>query len=202
MSEAYDINYIDNPFIREMIDGKVYLMARPNNRHMVIQKNLNKLFENYFRRKNRKCAIFFEMELEIDVKNTMQPDLLVYCKENNEKKNKKIPLIVIEVLSDSTWKKDVTVKMKKYAEIGIEEYWVIDPRSQRISIYALENGEPGRYELRELYDLPPDDGFSGFRILREEEEKDAVREFSPVSFPEMTILLEDVFNFEDLEIIE
>jgi Uma2 family endonuclease len=193
-----DVNYIDDPFIEEMIDGKIYLMARPGNKHMLIQSYLNRIFNNYFERKKKKCKAVYEMQLYINDRNYFQPDLMIYCKNNNEKKNKKIPLIVIEVLSDSTWKIDITAKMKKYAELEIEEYWIIDPRNQRLNIYKLD-GE--RYDLYESYYHPFADGFSVVPKIREKEESEIIREFSPAFFPDMTILLADVFNFDDLDII-
>jgi len=35
-----DYNYIDNLFTKEVIDGKVYLMATPSDEHRLVQKNL------------------------------------------------------------------------------------------------------------------------------------------------------------------
>jgi len=198
--QGYNIDEIyDDMYIEEMIDGKIYLMARPNNKHMLIQKNLNSIFENYFKGKKKKCTVFSEMELDIDNRNHMEPDLAIYCKDNNDKKNKKIPLIIVEILSDSTWKKDMTAKMKKYAELGIEEYWIIDPRIQRLTIYKLEEH---KYELFETYFHPLEDSFSIYSKVREQQEREIVKSFSPAFFSDLTILLEDVFNFEDLELIE
>jgi len=198
--QDYIIDY--DLYIEEKIDGRIFLMARPNPRHLMIQKHLINMFSDYFKKKKKKCTAIFEMELHTNDENYVQPDLMIYCKENNEKKNKKIPLIVVEVLSDSTWNKDMTYKMKKYAELGIEEYWVIDPRSQRISVYKLSGGI---YDLDESYyhplPLSEETGFSILSKAREKEQNEAVKEFSPSFFPEMTISLKDVFDFDDLDII-
>jgi len=203
MQEAYNINYLDNPFTEEKIDGKIYLMARPNGRHTMIQGNLFEIFNNYFAQKKKKCKAIFEWQLYIDKDNYVQPDLLIYCKSNNEKKNKAVPLIVIEVLSDSTWKKDVTDKMRKYAELGIEEYWIIDPRNQRVSIYKLNDNKYA--EPSEVYGYPfnlDDDDFSPVPEVREKEEQEVIKEFAPPFFPDLTIMLEDVFDFEALDFMQ
>jgi Uma2 family endonuclease len=197
----YDIDYIDDPFVEEMIDGKIYLMASPSDEHLMIQDKLLRIFNNYFEQHQKKCMAIFEKQLFINDKNYFQPDLMIYCKNNNEKKNKRIPLIVIEVLSDSTWKKDVTAKMNKYAEMGIEEYWVIDPRNRRITIYKLKKLNDNQYDLYESYYIPFEDELSPVPIIREKEESEIVREFSPVFFPAITISLEYVFNFEALDFI-
>ena len=181
---------------KEIIDGKIYMMATPSDKHIRIQLNLCYIFNNYFNQSKRRCTAVFAKDLYINDKNWLVPDTLVYCKSNNEKKKKNIPLIVVEVLSDSTWKKDITVKMKKYAELEIEQYWIIDPDTQRLTIYKLENGkyeEPGA-----LYNLPVENSYSP---LLEDEEDAVIKEFSPDFFPELTIHLEDIFNFENLDIL-
>jgi len=186
----------DNLIVEEMIDGKIYFMAAPDDRHLMIQDKLLRIFNNYFERYKKKCRAIFEKQIFINERNYVQPDLMIYCKDNNEKKNRRAPLIVIEVLSDSTWKKDMTAKMKKYAELSIEEYWVIDYRSQRLTVYKLDGD---RYELYESYYHSLENSFSVVPKVREKEESEAIKEFSPTFFPEITISLEYVFNFEDLE---
>jgi len=123
---------------------------------------------------------------------------LIYCRDNNEKKGKRIPVIIIEVLSKSTWKKDMTIKMKKYAELEIEEYWIIDYRNQILAVYKLNEY---KYDLYETYYYLTDEELSPIPEVREEELNKAIKEFSPISFPEMTVFLEEVFSFEALDII-
>jgi len=194
---AADDNIFSDKRRKEIIDGKIYLMASPNEKHVSIQYNLCNVFNDYFRKGKNKCLAILAKDLYISRTNWFIPDLLIYCKSNNEKKNKKVPLIVAEILSESTWKRDVTVKMKKYAELEIEEYWIIDPDTQRLTIYKLESG---KYEQSELYNLPfsvADD----IPIKPEDDEDEIIKEFTPAFFPELTIYLEDIFNFENLDIL-
>ena len=195
---------------REIIDGKIYLMASPNEKHVSIQYNLCSIFNNHFKKGKNKCLAILAKDLYISKKNSLIPDLLVYCKSNNEKKNKKIPLIVVEVLSGSTWKRDVTIKMEKYAGIGIEEYWIIDPETQRLTVYKLENN---RYEQSSLYNLPVSEEKIEYLQPEEPEENeedpeteetedgDVIKEFSPAFFPDLTVSLEEIFDFENLDLL-
>ena len=50
------------------------------------------------------------------------------------------PLLVVEVLSPSTRALDRSVKMRRYAELGIPHYWVLDPDAERIECLRLEGG--------------------------------------------------------------
>ena len=47
------------------------------------------------------------------------------------------PLVVIEVLSEETWKKDLQEKPGKYALMGVQEYFVYDPNEP-----AIRRGKP------------------------------------------------------------
>ena len=179
-------------FKEEKIDGKIYLMARPGDRHEEVQGNLYNIFGNYFRQNKRRCRIKNEAQLSIDKNNYLIPDLMVFCYNNDRENNKTVPVIVIEVLSKSTYSKDIGVKMKKYAEVGIREYWLVDYKNLTASIFMLEGG---RYELFKSYAYYVPEDFCDIPELREKEqsELEIYEEFSPVSFPELSIALEDVF---------
>lgn len=43
----------------------------------------------------------------------------------------KAPDLVLEVLSGDTWRVDVFKKPALYADLGVREYWIFDPRGQR-----------------------------------------------------------------------
>ncbi|WP_233130398.1 Uma2 family endonuclease [Geobacillus sp. FJAT-46040] len=71
----------------------------------------------------------------------IQPDVAVYC-ERPEKiigGYKGRPLIVIEVVSPSTYKIDVTLKKDLYCAYGVEEYWIADPYNKTIRQCTLEH---------------------------------------------------------------
>ena len=47
------------------------------------------------------------------------------------------PDLVIEILSPSTAKRDVGRKREIYAESGVEEFWVVSPKTRTVEIYRL-----------------------------------------------------------------
>jgi len=179
----------DDRFIEERINGVIYLMARPNRKHLRIQYNLCKVFNDYFEAQDKDCEAVFEDEIRINKDDKIVPDVLVYCYDCfNEDDKDDLPLIVIEVLSKSTRKKDLTVKMKKYAELGVKEYWVINYKELIMDIYVLEN---------EQYNWTITCGIEdeGDETGGEDGNKDILPEFSPVLFPDMTVKATDIFRF-------
>jgi len=48
---------------------------------------------------------------------------------------------VIEILSPSTGYYDLTEKKEIYAEFGVKEYWIVDPKKQWVEIYMNDNNK-------------------------------------------------------------
>ncbi|HEX8059664.1 MAG TPA: Uma2 family endonuclease [Cyclobacteriaceae bacterium] len=55
------------------------------------------------------------------------------------------PDLLIEILSPSTRRRDLTMKKGVYEEAGVKEYWLVDPETKNTQGYFLESkryGEP------------------------------------------------------------
>lgn len=50
------------------------------------------------------------------------------------------PLLVVEVLSPSTRRKDLLLKREIYAEFGIPSYWLLDPPTRTLTVLTLRDG--------------------------------------------------------------
>lgn len=51
------------------------------------------------------------------------------------------PDFVVEVLSDSTKRKDATTKLVKYRDAGVREYWMVDAKKKRVVTYFFDEDE-------------------------------------------------------------
>ncbi len=80
-----------------------------------------------------------------DAVNIVEPDLFILCDPSkiNERGCVGAPDLVVEILSPSTRKKDMTLKRELYQEYGVREYWMISV-SERIVIRNLIN-DKGEY---------------------------------------------------------
>ena len=179
-------------FKEEKIDGKIYLMARPSDNHEGVQGNIFYIFNDYFRRNKKRCRIKNEAQIYHNKDNYFIPDLMVFCYNNTRENNKKIPVIIIEVMSKSTYDKDMNIKMKKYAELGIPEYWLVDYNNHTVNIFTLT--EQQIYSHYKSYSYFTEEDYDETGELREKEHKpEIIEEFSPVNFPDLAIKLEDIF---------
>ena len=82
----------------------------------------------------------FDVCLDRDEKTVVQPDLCIVSQMGNLNENglKGIPDFIAEIISNSTAKKDYTLKLKKYWNAGVKEYWIIDPLKERIVTYLFQ----------------------------------------------------------------
>jgi Uma2 family endonuclease len=62
------------------------------------------------------------------------------------------PLLVIEVVSPDSIKRDYRHKRSEYAALGIPEYWIVDPLEAKITLLQLEEGF---YDETVLHDRQP-----------------------------------------------
>ena len=141
----------------EFINGEIYLLSSPAIVHQEILARLHLTFNEYF--KGKKCKVYFApfdvhfRKKDIKEPDVMQPDLLVACdvEGNINEKGKYMgtPTLVVEILSDSTRSKDMIEKLNTYMLSGVKEYWVIDPRQERVVIYSFKNCEIGEYNFFE-----------------------------------------------------
>ena len=130
----------------ELIDGVLYDMAMPTFVHQDILRNLVFQLEMCMQAHPCGCRLFLapmDVQLDCDDRTILQPDILIFC--DDAKMRKRVyfgaPDFVVEILSPSTRKKDVTVKLRKYIGAGVREYWIVDPDTERVFVYLIEEGE-------------------------------------------------------------
>jgi len=91
----------------------------------------------------------FEVHLS-DAAPVVQPDLLFIAAGREPSPGDQAftgaPDLVIEVLSPSTARTDRVVKFNVYEQAGVREYWLVNPLTRTVEVYALSE-EDDLYEL-------------------------------------------------------
>ena len=130
----------------ELIDGVIYDMAAPTDKHQIIGNEIYVKFRDYIRKNKGKCITItapLDVQLDCDNKTMVQPDVVIVCDRSKFKEGRVFgaPDLVVEVLSESTKKKDITIKGAKYSAAGVREYWIVDPKKKRVYVYRYEEEE-------------------------------------------------------------
>lgn len=130
----------------ELIDGEFYDMAAPATYHQLCILRLSYEVADYIFRKGGKCTPFpspVDVQLDCDNRTMVQPDFLIVCDPKKITGRCVIgaPDFIVEVLSKSTERKDLTLKLTKYRNAGVREYWIIDLEKERVLTYFFEEEE-------------------------------------------------------------
>jgi len=138
----------------ELIDGQIYYMAPPNRRHQQISSYLHNEIYNHIKKNNGECEIYaapFAVFLNGDDKNYVEPDISIICDKNKltDKGCKGAPDWIIEIVSQGSKHMDYFVKLFKYRNAGVREYWIVDPTKEQIMIYRIEHETGEEYSFGE-----------------------------------------------------
>jgi Uma2 family endonuclease len=129
----------------EIIDGELFVSRAPGLNHQRISRNLIGIFLTYLDRHPigemlpTPGVIFSEISAVI-------PDVLYMSYENRNRiavadRIRGAPDLVIEILSPGSenTRRDRIAKRRLYGKYGVREYWIVDPETRRVELYALEN---------------------------------------------------------------
>lgn len=130
----------------ELIDGVFYDMGAPSTYHQIIGMELGFRLKSFIKEKGGSCiplASPVDVQLDCDDKTMVQPDVLVLCDRSKLIKRciYGAPDFIIEVLSESTKRKDMITKSSKYVEAGVREYWMVDIEKERVIVHYFEKDE-------------------------------------------------------------
>ncbi len=139
----------------ELIDGVLYDMGSSSSPHQLIGGQIYAQLLAHVQSKGGNCLPLMspiDVQLDRDDRTMVEPDVVILCDRSRLTRRCILgaPDFVVEVLSHSTRKKDMTLKMHKYAAAGVREYWIIEPDQRKVVIYNLaENEIPAIYSFRE-----------------------------------------------------
>jgi len=127
----------------ELIDGEIVAMASPTWRHQEIVTTFIASISNHLKEKGSKCKVLSDVDTRLNYAKgddtAVRPDILMVCDRSkfDEKSIKGAPDFIVEILSPSTAKRDMKVKLIKYCEAGVKEVWIIDPVAEIVLTYVL-----------------------------------------------------------------
>jgi len=164
----------------ELIKGRIFKMSpAPKRIHQKISGKIHFKLMSILRKKP--CEVYvapFDVRLSKKKKDKLietvvQPDICVICdlSKLDDRGCLGSPDLIVEILSPSTKKKDITDKYELYEQNEVKEYWIVDPENQTLLKYILQNKK-----------------YIGEKIL------DASENVTSTVFPDLTIELSEVFE--------
>ena len=137
----------------ELVRGELFVTPPPDDEHETIAAKLSELLTPYVREhglglvyRPRAVVRFDESEVE--------PDLMVRQPHPDRRGNDSdwdrapIPVLVVEILSAYTRRRDFNEKKRLYLDAGVAEYWIVDPEARTITV--MKPGQPIRVESTQV----------------------------------------------------
>lgn len=122
----------------ELIHGIPYAMTpAPGMRHQRVSHKIAYQLEKLLSGCSR-CSAYLPVDWQIDEETVVQPDNLVICGNNIEGEKLTItPVLIFEILSPATTRKDRILKFQLYQDAGVKYYCIIDLENSSADVFEL-----------------------------------------------------------------
>ena len=149
----------------EFTDGRIEELPLPTFTHQAVLLFLYRLFHEYLQPRGG-VTMVSALRMRVREGKYREPDLLMLRERSDPRCQDRYWLgadLVAEVVSPDDPDRDLVEKRADYAEAGIPEYWIVDPRDETITVLALEGEvyvEHGAYGRGDRAVSPLLDGFT------------------------------------------
>lgn len=134
----------DIPERFEIIGGVRYdFLSSPKYVHQKLLSNLYLAFHGACSQDGE--TLLAPLDVHFDEENIVQPDVIHIRKENlgmiRDGFIFGVPDLIVEILSDSTGRRDKTIKKALYERFGVKEYWLADPGYRTVDQFVHDGRE-------------------------------------------------------------
>ena len=178
----------------EIIEGEKIMSPAANLTHGGIVGRLYMFIGTYLDAQDKGYVLGENTDIHFPDGTLFKPDLSVVLKANEKILDwggdvHGVPDMVVEVLSKSTKKKDVSIKKDLYEFNGVREYWIVDPWAKSVAVYLLRDG---KYFLEDEYILFDEQDLN---YMTEEEKAEIKHEVPIATLDGVTIPLKYIFKW-------
>lgn len=129
----------------EFIDGEVILHSPARFAHTLCRKHIESLLDAYVHRQEL-GVVLGEKSLCVFPRNDYEPDVIFFrtakaAKLQPHTMKFPVPDLAVEILSESTAKRDRGVKFEDFALNGVDEYWIVDAEAAVVEQYLAAEGQ-------------------------------------------------------------
>ena len=131
----------------ELDEGELYIMPRPRIRHQSLQLKVASSVDIHLVSFDDPPAEVFHdviVALSLEDRILFAPDMIIILRGGQATVTDRMvegpPDIVMEILS-SDRRRDLVRKRQLYAEAGVPEYWIFDPREDTATLLELRDGQ-------------------------------------------------------------
>ncbi|MGH2534772.1 MAG: Uma2 family endonuclease [Thermomicrobiales bacterium] len=135
----------------ELIGGELVASPAPSRFHQEALTRLLELLRAHVLPRRLGWVYPAPLDVHLGPHEIDQPDLIFVSRERAsiliDNGTEGAPDLVVEVLSRSTRRRDLGVKLDLYAASGVQEYWAVDLELDDVMQYALRDGRLERVPI-------------------------------------------------------
>ena len=133
----------------ELIHGELFMSPPPGDDHETIAARLSRLLDPYVAA-NELGFIYHPRAVLRFEQSQAEPDLFVRQTRAGRRKHVKVddewldsptPILVVEIISPWSRRRDQEYKRAFYLEAGVAEYWIVDPTSRSVRVVHPERDD-------------------------------------------------------------
>jgi Uma2 family endonuclease len=127
--------------LAEFTDGRIEVLKMPTLEHQDIVFFLVALLKSLAAANKLGRAAIAPLRVKLRDGKFREPDVVFMLQRNSGRVGNEVwdgADLVMEVVSQDDPKRDWEIKRGDYADAGIPEYWIVDPKNQLITVLKLE----------------------------------------------------------------
>jgi Uma2 family endonuclease len=130
--------------LMELSEGRLEMLPMPTQAHQLIVAFLYQKLLEYVASRQLGLVLFAPLRVKVREGQIREPDIVFMNASNKHRRaNEFWTGAVVEVVSSDDPKRDLETKRHEYAQAGIAEYWIVDPRDSTFTVLKLESeGSP------------------------------------------------------------
>ena len=140
--------------LTEYDHGRIEVLDMPSELHQLLVAYLYRALLAHVSASDLGTVLFAPFPVKLWEGKIREPDIVFMRQEHAGRRHDKYwwgADLVMEVMSPDDPKRDREVKKREYAMAGIPEYWLIDPTSQTVTIFVLDD-DANLYSNQDVYD--------------------------------------------------
>ena len=127
----------------ELVQGRIEVLPMPTMSHQLLTAYLYGLLLAFAAGRDLGTVLFAGIRARLRPGTIREPDVVFMLQEHADRMGEKYwkgADLVMEVVSGKAKdrRRDLKEKREEYARAGIPEYWIVDPRDERITVLRLD----------------------------------------------------------------
>ena len=127
----------------ELWDGELIMSAAPRPVHQRIVLRMVRALDDYIMPRKIGEVFVSPIDVVLSGSKAVQPDVVFISTAKLaiiQDCIRGVPDLLVEVISEGSWRRDRVDKKALYEQFGVAEYWIVDPDSRLIEVFALAEG--------------------------------------------------------------